>query len=48
MALIIETERNLIRHFPLDDVPALTEILSDPKVMKHSVRGVFDEAATLR
>lgn len=30
----------------LEDFPELTEILSDPEVMKHSVRGVFDETAT--
>jgi [ribosomal protein S5]-alanine N-acetyltransferase len=48
MALISETERILFRHLSLDDVPALTEILSDPEVMTHSVRGVCDEAATRR
>ncbi|SCZ67919.1 GNAT family N-acetyltransferase [Thiohalomonas denitrificans] len=46
MVLIGETERMLIRPLSLDDVPALTGILSDPEVMKHSVRGVCDEAAT--
>jgi RimJ/RimL family protein N-acetyltransferase len=48
MELINETARMLIRPLTLDDVPALTEILSDPEVMKHSVRGVCDEAATRR
>lgn len=43
---ICETERLIIRRLSLDDVPALAEILSDPEVMKHSVRGVCDEAAT--
>ena len=43
---VTETERLSIRHLELDDLPALTEILSDPEVMKHSVRGVCDEAAT--
>lgn len=46
MAPISETERMLIRPLSLDDVPALAEMLSDPEVMKHSVRGVCDEAAT--
>lgn len=44
--LIRETERLVIRAFLPDDVPALTEILSDPEVMKYSVRGVCNEAAT--
>lgn len=46
IVLIGETERLLIRPLSLDDMPALAEILSDPDVMKHSVRGVYDEAAT--
>lgn len=46
MELISETERMLIRSLSLDDVPTLTEILSNPEVMRHSVRGVCDEAAT--
>jgi len=45
--LIRETERILIKPLSLDDAPALTEILSDPEVMKHSVRGVCDESATV-
>ncbi|MEE4460912.1 GNAT family N-acetyltransferase [Azotobacter chroococcum] len=45
---LMETARILIRPLSLDDVSALTEILSDPEVMKHSVRGVCDEAATRR
>jgi len=44
--LISETERILIKPLSLDDAPALTEILSDPEVMKHSVRGACDESAT--
>lgn len=43
---ICETERLIVRQLTLEDVPALTEILSDPEVMKYSVRGVCDEAAT--
>ncbi|WP_197675025.1 GNAT family N-acetyltransferase [Halopseudomonas salegens] len=35
-----------MRQLSLEDVPALTEILSDPEVMKYSVRGVCDEIAT--
>jgi RimJ/RimL family protein N-acetyltransferase len=46
MVQICETERLVIRPLSLDDVPALTEILSDPEVLKHSVRGVCDGAAT--
>ncbi len=46
MVQICETERLVIRTFSLSDVPELTEILSDPEVMKHSVRGVCDEVAT--
>ncbi|WP_227545953.1 GNAT family N-acetyltransferase [Marinobacter fonticola] len=46
MVQICETERLIVRPLSLADVPALTEILSDPEVMKHSVRGVCDEAAT--
>ncbi len=45
-SFIRETERLLIRPLALDDLPALTAILSDPEVMRHSVRGVCDEAAT--
>lgn len=48
MELIAKTERMLIRPLSLVDVPKLTEILGDPEVMKHSVRGVCDEAGTRR
>lgn len=48
MELIDETARLLIRPLALRDTPALTRILSDPEVMKHSVRGIHDEAATQR
>ncbi|MEH6652430.1 MAG: GNAT family N-acetyltransferase [Motiliproteus sp.] len=44
--LNFETERMLIRPLSLDDAPALTAILSDAEVMKYSVRGACDEAAT--
>lgn len=43
---ICETERLILRRLTFEDVPALTKILSDPEVMRHSVRGVCDEAAT--
>lgn len=46
MVRICETERLVIRKLSLNDAPELTEILSDPEVMKHSVRGVCDEVAT--
>lgn len=42
------TDRLLIRKLSLNDAPALTKILSDPEVMKYSIRGVCDEAATRR
>lgn len=45
---ICETERLFIRTLSLDDVSELTTILSDPEVMKYSIRGVCDEAATRR
>ena len=43
---ICETDRLVIRRLAIDDVPELTEILSDPEVMKYSVRGVCDRVAT--
>lgn len=43
---LFETERLFARQLSHRDLPALTEILSDPEVMKYSVRGVCDEAAT--
>ena len=45
---LFETERLVARRLSLQDLPALTEILSDPEVMKYSVRGVCDEEATGR
>lgn len=46
MVLTFETERMFVRQLSLDDLPKLTAMLSDPDVMKHSVRGVCDETAT--
>lgn len=43
---LFETERLVARQLSRQDLPALTEILSDPEVMKYSVRGVCDEDAT--
>lgn len=43
---LFETERLIARQLSLQDLPDLTEILSDPEVMKYSVRGVCDEDAT--
>jgi len=43
---LFETERLTARQLSHEDLPALTEILSDPEVMKYSVRGVCDEKAT--
>ncbi|AQU82740.1 MULTISPECIES: GNAT family N-acetyltransferase [unclassified Halomonas] len=45
---ICETERLVIRALSLNDVSELNKILSDPEVMKYSIRGVCDEAATRR
>lgn len=45
---LFETERLVVRLLSPQDAPALTEILSDPEVMKYSVRGVCDEEATRR
>jgi len=45
---LFETVRLFVRPLSHQDLPALTEILSDPEVMKHSVRGVCDEAATIK
>ncbi|ASA54559.1 GNAT family N-acetyltransferase [Vibrio gazogenes] len=43
---LFETDRLIARQLSFQDVPALAEILSDPEVMKYSVRGVCDEEAT--
>ena len=43
---ICETDRLVIRPLDIDDIPELTEILSDPEVMKYSIRGVCDRVAT--
>jgi len=43
---MLETERMFIRPLSINDLSPLTVILSDPEVMKHSVRGVCDETAT--
>ncbi len=40
---LFETERLVARQLSLQDLPALTKILSDPEVMKYSVCGVCDE-----
>ena len=43
---LFETRRLIGRQLTRQDLPELTEILSDPEVMKYSVRGVCDENAT--
>lgn len=43
---LFESERLIVRQLTLQDTPGLTEILSDPEVMKFSVRGVCDEDET--
>ncbi len=42
----LETPRLRLRPLFTSDVPALAEILADPEVMRHSLRGVCDEMAT--
>ncbi|WP_421869684.1 GNAT family N-acetyltransferase [Motiliproteus sp.] len=46
--IYIETQRLTIRPLTLTDLKPLCRILSDPQVMKHSLRGVCDEPATHR
>lgn len=43
---LFATERLFARLLCHQDLTALTEILSDPEVMKYSIRGVCDKAAT--
>jgi ribosomal-protein-alanine N-acetyltransferase len=43
---LFETERLLARELSHKDVAVLTAMLSDPEVMKFSVRGICNEAAT--
>ncbi len=43
---LFETPRLIGRQLSRQDLPELTKILSDPEVMKYSVRGVCDENAT--
>ncbi len=43
---LFETERLVARQLSHQDVPVLTEILSDPEVMKYSLAGVCDKEAT--
>ncbi|MGI9276285.1 MAG: GNAT family N-acetyltransferase [Endozoicomonas sp.] len=43
---LFETKRLLVRLLSLNDLQVMTKILSDPDVMRHSVRGVCDEKAT--
>lgn len=44
---LLESERITIRHLSHDDLETMSLILSDPDVMRHSVRGVMDKDATL-
>jgi len=43
---VFQTKRLIVTQLSHQDIPALTEILSDPEVMRYSVRGVCDEEAT--
>ena len=43
---LFETARLKVRPLSMQDLPALTAVLSDPAVMEYSIRGVCDEAAT--
>jgi ribosomal-protein-alanine N-acetyltransferase len=42
----LETPRLWLRPLSTADVPALSAMLADPEVMRHSLRGVCDEMAT--
>ncbi|MCE8023270.1 GNAT family N-acetyltransferase [Halomonas desiderata] len=42
----LETPRLRLRPLATADVPALADMLADPEVMRHSLHGVCDEAAT--
>jgi len=46
MHIILETARTNLCQLTLDDVPALTLIMSDPDVMYFSIWGPMDEEAT--
>ena len=43
---LFETARLKVRPLSMQDLPALTALLSDPAVMEYSIRGICDEAAT--
>ncbi|MGQ7246359.1 GNAT family N-acetyltransferase [Halomonas sp. V046] len=43
---VLATRRTRLRRLQRDDVPALCAILSDRRVMRYSLRGPCDEAAT--
>ncbi|MBY4676249.1 GNAT family N-acetyltransferase [Marinobacterium arenosum] len=45
---LFETERLIVRQITKKDLRELTQILSDPDVMRYSVGGVCDEQATSR
>lgn len=45
---VFETPRLMGRHLSQHDLPALAAMLSDPEVMRYSVRGVCNEQATRR
>ena len=45
---IFETERLVARPLVKSDISALAKILSDPEVMRYSIRGVCDESATAK
>nr|WP_319528071.1 GNAT family N-acetyltransferase [Pseudomonas laurentiana] len=45
---LFETPRLIGRQLSQQDLPALAAMLSDPEVMRYSVRGVCNEQATLR
>ncbi|UYG04922.1 GNAT family N-acetyltransferase [Halomonas sp. LR3S48] len=42
----LETPRLRLRPLTTGDLPALAEMLADPEVMRHSLRGVCDDMAT--
>ncbi|MET0126166.1 MAG: GNAT family N-acetyltransferase [Pseudomonas caspiana] len=44
--VVLQTKRMILRELSGADVPPMAQILSDPEVMRYSVRGVLSESAT--
>lgn len=43
---MIETERMILRHFALDDLDSMAEIMADPEVMRFSLSGPYSREKT--